>query len=550
MRASCLWGTFASMSTLTHECTATADGDVMNVSTSIDFVDVADAIRAIDPTYVDAEHAGDAWSTRIHAVAWSAADERLYVIVADAFVFWTDDDFATLHEVREINRGPEGAIHPHGRQHLGAVVDTVSASVLVIGRDRRDGAERGVVWRKPAGARTFERSIGAELPWATTTGGNATAGYIGNPPREMIAFAVYESPAHFWYSLDDGISWRAQPLGKTFAMHVHEVYLHRSANLQRTARLWVSGGDDPSGVGSGVVTFDGVSDDGRLVGPEYVLRERPGYRLVGLAGDGKHVYVGNESLSGGILRILDNAQSIALRDFEYVLGKHRHDYHQFRSMAATADGLLAAASDSYTFSGDTIRADSGGFLYVSNDGGASFREISLGMKWITALVYDGRAFWIAGGMNREYGADPSLLRMTLLRVPKPGPYDALASAYCAKAVVVDSSSFYRMAGYAEHPTPMLAPGERTFRVDLSPYASIAVEAETIGSATLAVEALPFQNWHPDEDAWRDVATLVTGAAGRVSAMLPTLAAHNRWFRIRNAGPNPIAVRRLWFVGRR
>ena len=116
----------------------------------------------------------------------------------------------------------------------------------------------------------------------------------------------------------------------------------------------------------------------------FALRERPGYRLVGLAGDGKHVYIGNESLSGGMLRILDNAQSIALHDFEYVLGKHRHDYHQFRSMVATADGLLAAATDSYAFTGDTIRADSGGFLYVSNDGGASFREISLGMKWVTA----------------------------------------------------------------------------------------------------------------------------------------------------------------------
>jgi hypothetical protein len=522
----------------------------MNVPASIEFIDVADAIRAIDPTYLDAAHTGDAWNTRIHALAWSAVDARLYIIVADANVFWTDDDFATLHEVREINRGPEGAIHAHGRQQLGAIVDTVLASVLVIGRDSHDGQERGVVWRKPAGSRDFRRTTGSEPAWATTTGGNATAGYIGSPPREMVAFAVYESPAHFWYSLDDGITWRAQPLGTTFAMHVHEVYLPRSANLARTARLWVSGGDDPSGQGSGVVVFDGVSDDGSLIGPRYALRERPGYRLVGLAGDGKHVYIGNESLSGAVLRILDNAQSIALQDFEYVLGKHRHDYHQFRSMAATADGLLAAATDSYTFTGDTIRADSGGFLYVSNDGGASFREFSLGMKWITALVYDGRAFWIAGGMNREYGADPSSLRMTLLRVPKPRAYETLTGPYCAKVLVADSSGFYAMAGYPSHPRPSLAPGERTFRVDLSPYGSIAVEAETFGSATLANEALPFQNWHPDEDAWRDVASLVTDAAGRISTLLPPLAAHNRWFRIRNAGSGPIEVRRLCFVGRR
>ena len=521
----------------------------MSAPSPVEFIDVARAVRAVDPAYLDSERAGDAWNTRVHALAWSAADARLYVIVADAFVFWTDDDFATLHEVREINRGSDGGLHAHGRQQLGTIVDTVSESVLVIGRDSHDGPEVGVVWRKPAGARAFERTIGAKTAWATTTGGNATAGYIGNPPRGIIAFSVYESPAHFWYSLDDGISWRVQPLGETFALHVHEVYLHRSANLERSARLWVSGGDDPTGVGSGVVTFDGVGDDGGLTGLQYALRERPGYRLVGLAGDGKHVYIGNESLSGGVLRILDNAQSIALQDFEYVLGKHRHDYHQFRSMAATADGLLAAATDSYTFTGDTIRADSGGFLYVSNDGGASFREFSLGMKWTTALVYDTRAFWIAGGMNREYGVDASSLRMTLLRVPKPNAYENLTGRYCAKVLVADSSAFYKMAGYPLHPRPTLAPGERTFRVDLSPYRTIAVQAEIAGPGVLAVEALPYTTWHPDEDAWRDVATLVGNASGRVEALLPALATHNRWFRIRNAGSAGVEVRRLAFVAR-
>ena len=255
-------------------------------------------------------------------------------------------------------------------------------------------------------------------------------------------------------------------------------------------------------------------------------------------------------VSGGVLRVLDSAQAIDIGDFEYVLGKSRHDYHQFRSMIATPDGILAAATDSYVSVGDTIRADSGGYLYLSNDGGASYRELSLGMKWITALAYDGASFWLAGGMNREYGPDASALRLTLLRIPKPSAFATLTGAYCAKPVLVDGSAFYTMAGSSAHPRPSLAPSERTFRVDLSPYASIAVEAETYGPATLAVEALPFQNWHPDDDAWRDVATLVTGAAGRVSAMLPALAAHNRWFRIRNAGQNPIEVRRLCFVGRR
>ena len=520
----------------------------MMAAEGIEFVDVAAAVRAIDLAYVAPAGASDA-NDRLHALAWSAADRRLYVVFAEGFVFWSDDGGARWHEVPEINRRADGRLHARGEQHVDAIVDTMAGSVLLIGRDHRDGAAKGVVWRKPGSASAFTRNVAVESGWKTGKSGNATSGYFGSPPREMVAVAVYDSPAEFWYSIDDGLHWRRQALGDAFALHVHELYLHRSANVHRPARLWVSGGDDVSGSGSGVVTFDTLDADGTLAGMSVALRERPGFRLVGLAGDGKHVYIGNESLSGGMLRILDNAQSIAMRDFEYVLGKHRHDYHQFRSMTATADGLLAAATDSYAFTGDTIRADSGGFLYVSNDGGASFRELSLGMKWITALAYDGRAFWIAGGMNREHGADPSALRMTLLRVPKPSAYERLTGPYCTKLLVADSSRFYTMAGYSSCPRPSLAPGERTFRVDLSPYRTIVVQAELATPGTLAVEALPYATWHPDEDAWHDVATLVRTDPGRLEVQLSELATHNRWFRVRNAGSDAVELRSLAFVAR-
>lgn len=517
---------------------------------AIEFVDLAAAVRSIDPAYLDAASAGEANEMRIHALHWSAADGRLYVVFASAFVFWTDDRGQHWQEVAEVNRRGDGRLHAHGEQHVDAVVDTLAGTVLLIGRDRHDGTGSGVVWRKPRDATRFARTVAAEPIWKTGKSGNATAGFAGDPPRAMVAVAIYDSPAEFWYSLDDGLRWRRHDLGGTFAQHVHEVYLHRGANLSRPARLWVSGGDDLWGRRSGVVTFDTVSDDGTLGGMRFALRERPGYRLVGLAGDGKHVYVGNESVSGGVLRVLDSAQSIELGDFEYVLGKTRHDYHQFRSMVATADGLLAAATDSYASVSDTIRADSGGYLQVSNDGGASYRELSLGMKWITGLVCDGTAFWLAGGMNREHGPDASALRTTLLRVPKPAAFADLASRYCAKPVIVDGSAFYTMAGAVAPPRPSLAPGERTFRVDMSPYASIAVEAETFGPATLAVEALPFQTWHPDDDAWRDAGTLVVGASGCAATLLSPLAVHNRWFRVRNDGSQPVEVRRICFVGRR
>lgn len=523
-------------------------GAAFRADEAIEFVDLAPRLRAIDPAYLDAPGCPRD-EIRVHVLAWCGADARLYVVVANAFVFWSDDGGQRWHEIREINRAADGALHAYGVQHVDAIVDTPAGTVLMIGRDRHDGVDRGVTWRRPAGATSFARTAVVEPAWAAAKGGNATAGYIGSPPRPMVAFAVYATPAHLWTSVDDGLRWQRQDLEAAFKLHVHEVYLPRAANLHRTARLWVTGGDDPSGQRSGVVTFDRVHDDGTLGGFDYALRERSGYRLVGLAGDGKHVYIGNESIAGGMLRVLDNAQSIALRDFEYVLGKHRHDYHQFRSMAVTPDGFLAAATDSYAFTGDTIRADSGGYLYLSSDGGASFRELSLGMKWITALVADGRSFWIAGGMNREDGGDPSALALTLLRVPKPGPGAVLASPYCAKVVVADSSVFYEKAGYADHPRPVLAPGERTFRADLSPYASIVVDVEASGPARLAVEALPFQTWHPDEDAWRDVAVLAT-ATGRLTVALPPAATHHRWYRVRNAADAPLEVRRIAFLARR
>jgi hypothetical protein len=516
---------------------------------AIEFVDLAAHLRRLDPGYLGAAHGGPADAIRVHALAWSAADARLYVVVADAFVFWTDDEGRRWHEVAEFNRRA-GQLLSHGTQAIDAIVDTLQGTVLLIGRDRRDGPERGVVWRKPAGAAAFERTVATEPAWGTTKGGNATAGWFGSPPRELVALSVYVSPAHLWYSLDDGLTWRTRDLSDAFAEHVHEVYLHRTATLGRAARLWVTGGDDPAGIGSGVISLEALAEDESLAGFRYVLRERPGYRLVGLAGDGKHVFVGNESLSGGVLRLLDNAQSIELADFEYTLGKARHDYHQFRSLVATADGLLAAATDSYAFVSDTIRADSGGYLYLSNDGGASCRELSLGMKWITALVYDGRSFWVAGGMNREYGPDPTALRLTLLRVPKPAPFTDLGAAYCAKPVVVDSSAFYAMAGYAAHPRPVLAAGERTFRVDMSPFATLKVVVDADDAATLAVEALPFRTWHPDEERWHEVATLRLDGPGRAEVMVSAPGAHNRWFRVRNAGTAAVTLRELAFIGRR
>jgi hypothetical protein len=514
----------------------------------IEVIDLTSKIAALNPGYL-VDRVSGAGEDRIHALRYMCSDARVYVIVADRFVFSSGDGFRTLDEIAQVNY-EDGALVARGRQWIDTLVESARGTLVLFGRDLRDGAARGIVWRKPRDAQNFVRTSAATPAWSTSKAGNATAGYYGAPPREMIALSVYVSPAHFYFSFDDGLTWRRQDVATAFALHTHEVLLQPGANAHRTARLWVTGGDDPSGHGSGLICFDAMAPDGALSGMRYVLRERPGFRLVGLAGNGKHVYIGNESLAGGVLKLHDNLQSIELADFECALGKNRHDYHQMRSLLATVDGLLISGTDSYGYVSDSIRADSGGYLYVSNDEGASFRDISLGAKWVTGITCDDASFWIAVSMGREEGGDLSSARLKLLRLPKPSPYADLTDPYCAKVVVADSGAFYKMAGYPDHPQPSLDMGECTFRVDMSRYRDVAVLVETLGPGELVVESLPFYDWHPDEHRWDAVATLTFTGAERRSVALAGPRSLARCLRVRNVAEQPIRLRQVAFVGRR
>jgi hypothetical protein len=521
-----------------------------HTSGAIALVDLEPKIAAVNSAYLDPAMAGGAYNARINDITYCSSDRRLYLIYADRFIFWSDDDFATLHDVREVNYEGESLVAPNS-QSIDAIVSTMRGTVVFVGRDRREGEPAGITWRKERNADLFFRHASAKPPWRTSKAGNAAAGYFGAPPRDMLAVAIYAETAHLYFSLDDGITWSLQDLSDAFSLHVHQVYLPHAVHPQRTARLWVTGGDDPSGARSGVVCFDALDSDGLLAGFRYVLRERPGYRLVGLSGNGKNIYVGNESLAGGLLKLQDNAQSIEAQDFEYILGKNRHDYFNFRAIVATSDGLLVAGSDSYGRVGDTIRADSGGYLYVSTDDGASFREISLGAKWVTSIAYDGAAFWVAMSMGGDETApDISSRRLTLLRLPKPSNLAELTDPYCAKVVISDSSEFYRAAGYASFPRAELHPDQVTFRVDMSRYRHLALLVDTYEAGELSVESLPFTDWHLDADRWLPVTTTRFEAASRRQFQIPETASIARYFRARNVGSRPLALRQLAFLGKR
>jgi hypothetical protein len=488
---------------------------------------------------------------RCSGLAFARGEGRLYVIYAGSYLFYSDDDARSLRAAEEVNTFGSGPV-PGPIQSIDALVETVDGTILLAGSDTRDGGERrGVVWRKPRGTGEFRRSVVTEPAWRTSPSVKLTAGFFGARHARMVALSIYAPvDAHLYYSLDDGLTWRRRPMDEYFLQHVHDVYLPPSADAARVARLWVTGGDDPTGARSGVMCFESLDDDGRLGGARWVFRETPGYRLVGLHGNGKHVFVGNESVAGGVIKIQDNLETIEARDFEYALGKARHDYHQFNALLATRDGLLVAGTSSYRSTGDTVRADSGGYLYVSADEGASHREIALGDTWVQGIADDGAFLWIAASSSRDNSPDISRHRFELLRVRRPSPGEPLAMPFVAKVVMLDSSRFYEFAGYADHPRATLVPGERTLRADLSAWGSIVVAADTFGPGTLVVEGLPFQTWRLDENPWRDVATLVFEGAGQGRVVLEDGARHNRWFRVRNAGSAPLEIKSLAFLGRR
>lgn len=515
------------------------------------WVDLAPLIAAVDPRYLGTDLIPDPYVMRCTGLAFVHGEGRLYVIYAGSYVFVSDDGLRSLRSVSEINALGAGPV-PGPWQSIDAIVETVDGTVLLAGSDARDGGPpRGVVWRKPRGATAFERRVTTEPAWRISASAKLTAGFFGPAHARMVALSIYtDEDAHLHYSLDDGVTWRRQEMAEHFADHVHEVYLPPSVDAARVARLWVSGGDDPTGARSGVMCFESLDDDGRLGSPRWVFRETPGYRLVGLHGNGTHVFVGNESLAGGVIKIQDNLETIEAREFEYTLGKARHDYHQFNALLATRDGLLIAGSSSYRATGDTVRADSGGYLYLSADEGASFREIPLGDTWVQRMADDGVHLWVATSSSRDYSPDISRHRLELLRLRRPSPGEALAAAFVAKVVMQDSSGFYEFAGYAHHPRPVLAPGEHTFRVDLAAWGSIVVAAETYGAGTLVVEGLAFQTWRLQDNPWHEVATLAFDAAGRAEVTLGDGARHNRWFRVRNAGPGVVEIKSVVFLGRR
>lgn len=283
--------------------------NAMPITVDFEPIEIFNLLVALNPKYVDPTFLSDQYTAKVNSLYFVQSDRRLYLIFADAYVFASSDGLATMEEVREINYYA-GDLIPQARQSIDAVVESMDGTVLFVGRDKRkpsfsesdyyNDKEVSVVWRKPCNRKNFTRTEVTNTTWLTSKAGNITAGYFGDQRAKMIALGIYSNDdAHFYYSFDDGLTWHRHSMADCFALHVHELYLPRSVNPHRKARLWITGGDDPSGKSSGIVCFDSVREDGSLGGFQRVFNEVPGYRVVSINGDGKHVFVGNESLAGG-----------------------------------------------------------------------------------------------------------------------------------------------------------------------------------------------------------------------------------------------------------
>jgi hypothetical protein len=85
---------------------------------------------------------------------------------------------------------------------------------------------------------------------------------------------------------------------------------------------------------------------------------------------------------------------------------------------------------------------------------------------------------------------------------------------------------------------------------MSCWTWLGLDLMTRSDGTLVVEGLPFSTWTLAEDGWRDVATLACAAGERRIVALPREALGCRYLRVRNAGPFPLMLECIAFVGRR
>jgi hypothetical protein len=490
----------------------------------------------------------------------------LIFVIVGAYIFYSNDNLDTIIDIPEINtyynNTPIDVLH----QSLYNITESIDGTVVIIASDWRKEAPASAtdwnastqfaVWRKTIVSSTFTRTV-ITLPGYTpgtnvlTRDSNMSAGYMGANHNKIVGFSIYSSQSDpikgFFYSLDDGLNWLFCDMASYADHHVHSIAFDKSVYTGHASKIWVAIGDDFTGAKAGVYSADTLDGSNNITNWTQIFAERPGYRLVSIVATAKKIYCGNESASGGLLAISNDATSIANGDWEYLLGRNRLDYHQFRSLVVTDDGIICSVSDCYPADNKPHKGQ-GGYAYISTDEGASFKEISLDFYNSACVGYDGSNFYFAGQWtDGTVGTTYSVNSFIIYKLPKPTPYADLTSPFIVKSPIVDM-------GGSNH--AYIEAGKATPWVDMSPYKEIVVSMESLGACKLRLQASPFKtspyanSQGTDWVGWHDIKTFEFKSAGRIRYVIPSEEAHNRYFRVFNPSNEDITAKYILFTGRK
>lgn len=483
---------------------------------------------------------------KVSDVFYSKVDKRVYFTLGNVYLFYTEDNFATIKEVSEVNEYYNAIPIGASNQKIVQMTESVDGTLILIAKDFRkpapasssdyDATEKGVVWRKPKGTTPFTRTVVNDPAWNIHENGNISSGYFGVNHIKMVAFTSYDQILN--YSLDDGLTWLSQDF-TAYSHHLHGVYLPKYEFGGHKAKMWLAIGDDFTGQIAGIMHLDTLNGDNTMAGHTWAFRERPGYRLVGITGTRKRMYFGGESSAGGILSISNDDYSIANNLWEYKLGRNRMDFHQFRSLLVTDDGLLFSVTDSYA-AANTPHKNQGGYAYLSQDDGATFVEFPInGGRFTRGAAYNGDYFYFG---SNEVDSEKTNSPMIMYQLAKPTTV-LPPNKYIVKSIYVSND-----AG-----TVKLPGNGVSIMVDLAAYTQIKVSIETATAGRIKIQAAPFYvdpAWTPQGDikGWQDITSVSFSGAERKDIILPKESCYNRLFRVVNATGTEIQFKHLMFIG--
>lgn len=514
----------------------------------INSFDIQPKIDKVNPNY-----SNSLTSLYISDIYYARTEKRTYFILNRIYAFYTDDDFETVNEIEEINKW-FGDLVSTARQRINYMTETMEKTMMFVGISWRKTDEenptsatdwsaenRGFVWRKEKGNSDFVAKAVQTPRWNDSSTSCIDAGYIGDDVP-IVAFTNYTK--ELWYSLDDGHTWDVFVFSQ-LRDHFHEVYINKAPHKGRgKGRLWAATGDDFNAIeneNSGVVVWDTLDHEDKITlnNCKWVFKDRPGYRIVGITGNFNHVYGGNEASAGGMLKIAQNDHSIDDKEWEYCLGRNRFDFHQFRTVIATDDGLLFSATDSYARA-ETRHKSHGGYIYISQDEGATFREIPImSTGWVTSATYTGDAFYFVGDRLDTQNLNVfKLTKQDILSYPRQN--------YIAKSPFVENG---------DGSTPLTLKVNDWYKpiVDMSDYDDINVLIETQGKGVVEIQASKFYtdpNWHSqgDTEGWQTIRRIKFNRPERKDIHLTDSDRHHKLYRV-IAVDGDVSIKHLIYTGK-